>query len=304
MRLFPSCLVVYFSLSSSLAIHESKLSTLAIMAEIDETMAKLKLFSLLKAAGFGKIGVASISKDGEVKVSEVGGDTNSSSTPCICGKCHKPGPAGPVHPMEPLKEAKVAPSKLDIISRCALVGKAILLAQQQKVALTPKFFPNEEVYDYVLKDLLKWEEALRELVLCPDDVASVEAVFRKHWDSPIGDKVRDARGLRPCSYVRKAFLAATQRRLADIMIPLARLDRRVDAVVAPPKEEPAPVQQQSQEAAVPEEETDPDLPDLEEPDEDVSDLEEPEPDVPGQVEETEPSTEVTDQGVVIEDVPA
>jgi len=55
---------------------------------------------------------------------------------------------------------------------------------------------------------------------------------------------------------------------------------------------------------VPEEETDPDLPDLEEPDEDVSDPEEPEPDVPGQVEETEPSTEDVDQGVVVEDVPA
>ena len=87
--------------------------------------------------------------------------------------------------------------------------------------------------------------------------------------------------------------------------PQPRTGRRVDAVVAPPKEEPAPAQQQqSQEAAVPEEETDPDLPDLEEPDEDVSDPEEPEPDVPGQVEETEPSTEDVDQGVVVEDVPA
>jgi hypothetical protein len=150
------------------------------------------------------------SSDGPTPASAKTGNVHPSGCDCA---------AGTQHPGVLLKKAKVPAHKATLDQRIALVADALQVVVLNKDSLMGTYFRNEDEHAYLVADLRKWLGALQELsAACPNDPAGIELLVRKYWDSPSMTKVRDARALRPCAYVRMAFRAAVQRKLFDGMV--------------------------------------------------------------------------------------
>lgn len=134
-----------------------------------------------------------------------------------------------IHPMELLKKARVPTNKLAAEARYDFIADAHRSMVRNKPELKKNFCTDDGQYTYAVGDLAKWKEAMNELIRCPDDLASVEAIVRKYWDSTSATKVRDAYALRTGSSARKAFRAAAQQKCFAIMQSRAFQDRDAEA---------------------------------------------------------------------------